>query len=102
MESNGCAQEQCSCPCHLSQEECHHHGEHDHGNYFLELADEAWQEVLIEKIKEYILEKQNDQMVKLAKIIAEGNHQRWKNRMEKKQHNRDFMEEIRKFFSQSK
>ncbi|MBI2786321.1 MAG: hypothetical protein HYX60_08485 [Legionella longbeachae] len=106
MEGHGCAQENCSCPCHFQHENCHH-GIHDHGeeisaNYFLELADEAWEDVLKEKIKEYILETQNAHMVKLAKIVAEGNHQRWKNRMEKNQGSKDFMEEICKYFSQSK
>ena len=84
-----------------------HHGEHVHGegikaNYFLGLADKAWEEVLKEKIKECILKTQSDRMDKLAKIIAEGNNHHWKNRMEKKQGCEDFMEEVCKFFNQSK
>lgn len=105
MESYGCAQEKCPCSCHSQHEECHQ-GKHDHeenkASYFLELADEAWEEVLKDKIKEYILKTQSDHMDKLAKIVAEGNNQRWKNRMEKKQGYKDFMEELCKFFSQSK
>jgi hypothetical protein len=106
MESNGCAQEKCHCPCHFEHEESHQEGQEYSdemkANYFLELADEAWEEVLKEKIKEYILKTQNDQMGRLAKIIAEGNHQRWRNRMESKQGSKHFMEEICKFFSDSK
>lgn len=71
-------------------------------HYFLELADEAWQEVLKDKIKDHILKTQNDRMTKLAKIIAEGNNQRWRNRMEKKQGCMEFQEELCEFFSQSK
>lgn len=106
MESYGCTQEKCPCPCHIKHNECHQ-DEHDHdeamkANYFLKLADEAWQEVLKEKIKEHILKTQSDSMGKLAKIVAEGNNQRWKNRMDKKQGCKDFMEELCKFFSLSK
>ncbi|WP_128130961.1 hypothetical protein [Legionella sainthelensi] len=107
MGSYGCADEKCSCPCHFQHEECHddhcdHHTHEIKANYFLELADEAWEEVLKEKIKEYILDTQNNQMIKLAKIVAEGNNQRWQNRVERKQDYNDFMDEIRKFFSKSK
>jgi hypothetical protein len=106
MENYGCTQGKCACPCHVNHEECHH-AEHAHGdemktNYFLALADEAWQDALKEKIKEYILETQDDRMSKLAKIVAEGNHQRWKHKIEKTQDSKNFMDEIRKFFSQSK
>jgi len=107
MGSCGSNQEKHCCHNHFKHEECHHHGEHDHGeemevDYFLELADEAWQEVLMDKIKAYILKTQNDRMDKLAKVIAEGNNHRWKNRMEKKQGCKDFMEELCKFFSHEK
>ncbi|CAM2876854.1 Uncharacterised protein [Legionella steigerwaltii] len=113
MGSYGCAQEKCHCPCHYMHEEHHHehdhchHGDHAHGeemeaHYFLELADEAWEEVLKEKIKALILKNQGARLDKLAKIVAEGNHQRWKHRMEEKQGYTDFMEEICKFFHESK
>lgn len=94
------------CHGHFHHEECHH-GDHEHQeeaktDYFLKLADEAWQEVLKDKIKEYILETQGDRMGKLAKIVAEGNHQRWRNRMQQKQGCKDFMAELCKFFDQMK
>ncbi|KTD11883.1 hypothetical protein Lgra_1341 [Legionella gratiana] len=111
MGSYGCAEGKCPCPCHKHEgchdsehHHCHHGGHHpeDKATYFLKLADEAWEEVLKEKIKEYILDTQNTHMVKLAKIVAEGNHHRWQNRMENKQACDEFMDEIRKFFSKSK
>ncbi|MCW8409629.1 hypothetical protein OQJ13_11670 [Legionella sp. PATHC035] len=111
MGSYGCAQGECHCPCHYMHEE-HHHGDHGHcdhahgeempSDYFLELADEAWEELLIDKIKAYILKTQNDRMEKLAKLVAEGNHHRWKNKMEKKQVHQAFMDEISNFFHESK
>ena len=106
MESCEHNQENCACPCHIKHHECCH-GDHNFSaemkaNIFLGLADEAWQEVLKDKIKEYILKTQNDRMDKLAKIVAEGNHHRWINKMEKKQGCHDFMEEPCKFFEHSK
>ena len=95
--------QKCCCPCHVQHNECSNSHDHDDkARYFLELADEAWQEVLKEKIKEHLLKTQSDRMTKLAKIVAEGNNQRWRNRMEKKQGCVDFKEELCEFFSQSK
>lgn len=96
--------EKCCCPCHREQEEtCGEEEGHDgFDNFFLEIADCAWTEVLKDKIKEYILQTQNDRMTKLAKIVAEGNNQRWRYKMEKKQICADFEEKLGNFFSQSK
>jgi hypothetical protein len=105
----GCAchsqQNQCCCPCHQKHDECCHdkdHGEEAKMHYFLELANEAWEETLKDKIKDYILKTQNERMTKLAKIIAEGNSHFWKNKMDKKHGCMEFQEELCQFFSQSK
>lgn len=106
MEHYGCDQDKCGCPCHADHDACHNHDhEHDddmNADYFLQLADEAWEEVLKDKIKEYILKTKGDDMTKLAKIVAEGNHRRWKHRIEKKQSCHHFMEELEAFFNQKK
>jgi hypothetical protein len=96
----------CCCSCHSKHDECCYDQDHqkatNKANYFLEVANEAWEEVLKDKIKEHILNTQNDRMTKLAKIVAEGNTQHWKNKMEKKQGCANFLEELCQFFSQSK
>jgi hypothetical protein len=99
-----CDQEKCCCPCHNEMEEscCQKNGQEDFTSYLLEAADCAWMEVLKDKIKEYILSTQNDHMTELAKIIAEANNQRWKNKMEKKQGNMNLQEQLCHFFGQSK
>ncbi len=107
MGNYGCADENCACACHTQHECCHHHHDAHHEeknkvDYFLELADEAWEEVLKEKIKEYIRGTQNDSMVKLAKMVAEANHKRWRNNIEQEQEEHYFMEELQKFFSKAK
>lgn len=67
-------------------------------HYFLEIADDAWEEVLKEKIKEHILETQNKKMEELAKIVSEGNGERWKNKMEKRRGCCSFKEKLSQFF----
>ena len=72
------------------------------GQYFLALADEAWEEVLKDQIKEHILATQKDRMKKLAKLVAEGNNARWRHKMEKKKGCMEFKEQLCDFFSQGK
>lgn len=48
---------------------------------FVELADEAWTEVLKEKIKEHI-RKESTNMDKFAKLVAEANYERWRKKIE--------------------
>lgn len=110
-EEKGCGcschsqQNRCCCPCHAKHDECSHDKDHEEAgkaHYFLDVADEAWEEVLKDKIKEYILKTQNERMTKLAKIIAEGNSHRWRSKMDKKRGCLEFQEELCQFFSQSK
>ncbi|MFC2049430.1 hypothetical protein ACFLR2_02000 [Chlamydiota bacterium] len=70
--------------------------------WFLEIADEAWTEVLKDKIKEHILATNNERMTELAKIVSESNNQRWKLKMEKKQACGDFKEKLFRLFSNPK
>ena len=99
--------EKCCCSCHSShskqEQSCHGEDPHDaFSKSLLEAADCAWMEVLKDKIKEHILATQNDRMKELAKIASEGNSQRWKHKMEKKQGCMDFKEKLCRFFGQSK
>lgn len=96
--------EKCCCSCHEK-----HHGEHHEDDkqkefvhWLYEVADEAWTEVLKEKIKEHILSNQSERMTELAKIVSDGNSQRWKHKMEKKHACGDFKEKLRNFFSHKK
>ncbi len=98
------------CSCHAKHDESCHDGHGGHGgdkhdeftHFLMETADEAWMEVLKDKIKEHILATQNDRMTELAKIVSETNNHRWKNKMEKKQGCADFKEKLCRFFGQSK
>jgi hypothetical protein len=92
----------CSCQCHQCDCCSSHDNKAQFEEYFLDVADHAWEEVLKDKIKEYILSTQEDRMTELAKIVAEGNNQRWRNKMEKKRSCSDFHEKLCSFFSHFK
>lgn len=96
-----CSCQNCSCSCHNNQNTCGDKPEMI-SEYFLQVADEAWEEVLKDEIKKHILATQKDRMSKLAKIVSEGNNKRWKHKMEKKQGCAEFHEELCSFFSQRK
>lgn len=83
----------CQCGCHNctccshpgASSECHKLSE-----MLLHLADEAWMEVLKDKIKEDILAKSGDHLTQLARTTSEYNHKRWKDKMEAKKGCEDF------------
>ncbi len=90
------------CCRHEEEEEdfCHDdEGSCSKEEYFLEIADCAWTEVLKDKIKEHILQNQGDRLTELAKIVSEANGKRWKGEMEGKQAMMEFAEQIHNFFS---
>ncbi|MFI0434561.1 MAG: hypothetical protein ACH350_02380 [Parachlamydiaceae bacterium] len=103
----------CSCPCHQSESGCQphqgscgesHQGHHaqsgscDYAKKFLEIADQAWMEVLKEKIKENIRSKACN-MDELARLISEANHERWRMKMENKHAVNEYEAKIRNFFN---
>lgn len=81
--SCGCG---CGCSCSCSDN-------------FLKLADEAWMEVLKEKIKCKIIAHKGEHMDKLAELIAKANGERWKNKISSKTKSNEFKDELKAFFS---
>lgn len=90
----------CGCGCGCGS---HHHHEDEHGCHCLEkmfdIADEAWKEVLKEKIKEKIIAHKGEHMNKLAEIIAKANGERWKNKISSKNIKHEFKDSLKEFFS---
>lgn len=66
---------------------------------FLKLADEAWMEVLKEKIKAEIKKEKDCELNKLAEIIAKANCEKWKHKIGLKMKNEEYKNEIKEFFS---
>lgn len=84
--------------CH-AHHECQHHGEHEgFADQLLELADEAWMEVLKDKIKENISANSGANLDRLAKLVSESNNHRWKNKLSKKKSCEEYKEKIADFF----
>jgi len=94
----GCGSD-CKCGCN-SHGHHHHDGECKCVEKFLEIADDAWREVLKEKIKAKIIDKKNDHMEKLAEMIAMANGSKWKHKISAKANDEEFKENLKKFFSE--
>jgi hypothetical protein len=89
--------EHCQCGDKLRHE---HHEEHCHcEEKFLKLADEAWMEILKEKIKAEVEKKQGESLGKLAEIIAQANCEKWKHKITIKSKCEEYKSTLREFFS---
>ena len=94
----------CSCGSqNVSQGSCHgdvhHHHEHeDFAQTLLDMADDAWMEVLKEKIREQIRTTSGKHLEGLAKLVAESNKERWKHKLEKNRITHDYKTNISDFF----
>lgn len=90
----GCSSHDAGC-CHSE----HHHHEH-FSHELIEMADEAWMEVLYEKIKEKIRATNGQHLEQLASIVAEANQARWRHKLAKQTDIQDFEQKVTDFFKQ--
>ncbi len=95
--SSCCSQQQCKCCCH--QQKGGDSGECDFGAKLLDLADEAWMELLKEKIKAEIASSAGKNLDKLAKLVASTNSERWKMKMAKHQRCEQYKQQLKQCFS---
>ena len=96
--NQSCSKGACECSCHEMHDHHHHHDAHEHQDYadeLLELADDAWMEVLMDKIKEEILAHSGEHLTQLAKLVTATNHERWKDKLAEKYNKENFREELR-------
>lgn len=92
----------CGCGCGCGSKHHLHHDSEGHCHCvekFLELADEAWKELLVEKIKEKILTKKGEHLEKLAEIISTANGERWKHKIGAKTNVNEFKDKLKEFLS---
>lgn len=104
------------CHSHDDQESCCHEESHhdccgsydhheDHQSFahdLLEIADEAWMEVLKDKIKEQIVKIDGAHLDELAKIVAEANSARWSHKLGENHVNEEYHEKVADFFNKKK
>jgi hypothetical protein len=93
----GCG-ENCPCGCQCKEGQKGKNFAHQ----ILEMADEAWMEVLHDKIKEHVLAHCGTQLDELAKIAAESNGARWKHKKGAMQEAEDFDNKVDDFFRNEK
>lgn len=77
----------------------HHHEDQDFSKELLEMADEAWMEVLYDKVKEHVIKSHSAHLDQLAKIVADANSARWKEKMALQKNCHDFKDKIDQFFN---
>ncbi|MBS4168536.1 hypothetical protein [Parachlamydia sp. AcF125] len=102
-----------SCGCGDNHHHHHHHphGEHeccehhhhavvekDFAHQLLEMADEAWMEILKDKIKEQILSTDGSNLEELAKMVSQTNHDRWKHKIATNATVHEYREKFSSFF----
>lgn len=99
---HGCCKEgSCTCGCgskihiheHEAEKSCHC------AEMFLHIADEAWKEVLKEKIKDKIIAQKGEHIEKLAELIATANGEKWKHIMTAKAKCNQFKDTLKEFLS---
>lgn len=91
----------CECRCHQTCD-CQCHKKHKYCDQLLELADDAWMEVLKEEIKKEIIKNSGDHLKKMAELVASANHKRWSEKMAEKRDFESFEEELKNLMSQKK
>ena len=92
----------CGCGCGSKGHDHHHHdgdGQCHCAEKFLAIADEAWKEVLKEKIKDKIIAKKEEHIEKLAEIVATANGEKWKHKISEKMKCNEFKDNLKDFFS---
>ena len=101
---------------HLHYEECckcgesgqYHHDKVCHNCHekecscaekFLKLADEAWMEVLKEKIKSEIEKKKGNEIENLAEIITKANGEKWRHKISIRTKCDEYKNDLKEYFS---
>jgi hypothetical protein len=87
--SDSCHDKNCRCKCHHQT---------SYTEELLDIADEAWHEILKENIKEEIRKHSGDHIAKLAVLVAKANHDLWKDTIDQKEKREEFEENLDKYF----
>ena len=99
MSTENCSSQAQSCDS--SSQSAHQQGEEhcDMPDRLLQLADQAWMELLKEKIKKEIEAPCGEQMDKVAKLVSETNKAKWSHKMAAKQGCHDYRHSLMSLFS---
>lgn len=100
--SNECSTDKGSCndagasanPCKPGEQECNLHEK------LLCVADEAWKELLKDKIKEEIEKSSGTKLSALAKLVAETNGRKWQWMIQGKKTCDDYKTQVRNLLAE--
>lgn len=89
------------CPSH-DEECCEHEHEDDHEHDFahelIAIADDAWMELLHEKIKKQIEIADGANLDKLAKLVSDANRARWNHKLALNKNSAELKHNLDQFF----
>lgn len=94
-----CSHECSNSCCDDHHQSCHHVVQKDFAHQLLEIADEAWMEILKEKIKDQILKTNGPQLEKLAKLVSSSNNERWKYKIAGNAASNHYREKFAEYFN---
>lgn len=84
---------------HHEHDCCHHHHQGcDFSQQLLQLADQAWWNVLEEKIEAEVRQQNGAYLDALAKAVAQSNDQRWKSKIAQKSAIENLEAEVARIF----
>ena len=86
--------EPCTCKTQPASDDCCPMPEK-----LLALADEAWFEVLKEKMKAEIVKSCGDKMDKLAKLVVDANKGKWEHTIQGKVKCEEYKQNLKNFFT---
>lgn len=95
MSTESCSTQAAHCATPPASEECC-----DFPEKLLDLADEAWLEVVKEKIKKEIEASCGEKLNKLAKLVAETNKTKWSAKIAGKQQCQEYKQNLLKLFTE--
>lgn len=100
-----CGNEHCSCCSDKKKHDscCHDHHDgddcqKDFAKHLLGVADEAWMELLKDKIKKHILASCDQQLEQIAGIVAESNKARWQHKIAIQKAKQEFKDKLEDAF----
>lgn len=94
------------CGTHENEECCaheheHHEHEQDFAHQLIAIADDAWMELLHEKIKKQIEISDGENLDKLAKLVSDANRERWNHKLAINKNSASYKNNLDQFFGKS-
>jgi len=86
------------CKCGEKYLKAYLEGSLSYEDKFLNLADEAWMELLKEKIKARIEQYQGENLNRLAEIVTNANKEKWKQKISAEYNHEEFKNSLKDFF----